>query len=415
MTARRTAQQETTRRRRVYGVAELLSGLNALFEDRVGRVWVRGEIGNLHRAGSGHSYFTLKEAEGQIRGVLFRTSGARLPFELEEGLEVLVYADVSVYEARGDLQLIVRQVEPVGRGALQLAFEQLRRRLDAEGLFDPARKRPIPQDPRHLGVVTSPTSAAVRDVIHVASRRSPAVPIMIGATRVQGEGAEFEIAAALDALAARPEIDLILLVRGGGSLEDLWAFNTEVVARAIARCRVPVVTGVGHETDFTIADWVADLRAPTPSAAVANVLPDRRAQAAALERIWGRLLASIAGRVRDARSRLAREEDGLRRGAPATRLALGRRELEALERRLARAIRREHQRALARMTGLGHRLAAISPLAVLRRGYALVRRLGEDRLVRAAGEVEIGDLLDVRLGEGRLRVVVERRVPGEAE
>jgi len=231
----------------VYTVAELLLGLRSLLEERVGRVWVVGELSNLHRARSGHLYFTLKDEAGQLRAALFRSAARRLAFEPEDGLEVLVYGELSVYEPRGDLQLIVRQLEPRGLGALQLAFEQLRARLSAEGLFDPDRKRPLPARPSKIGVVTSPTGAAIRDVLEVTGRRYPAASILIAPTRVQGIGAEHEIADAIDRLAAQPDLDLILLVRGGGSLEDLQAFNSEVVARAIARAAVPLVCGVGHE------------------------------------------------------------------------------------------------------------------------------------------------------------------------
>ena len=219
--------------RRFYRVSELLGGLNALLEERVGRVWVVGEIANLHRAASGHCYFTLKDDDGQMRAALFRRAAERIPFELENGLEVVAYAEVGIYTARGELQLVVHKVEPRGRGALQLAFEQLRGRLAEEGLFALERKRSLPEFPRRVGVVTSPTSAAVRDVIEVSGRRSPATALLISPTRVQGEGAEFEIVRALDAVARQPGVELVLLVRGGGSLEDLWAFNEEVVARAI--------------------------------------------------------------------------------------------------------------------------------------------------------------------------------------
>ena len=235
----------------------------------MGRVWVSGEISNLHEARSGHRYFTLKDDEGQLRAAFFRGAARTLRFDLEEGMEVRVYAEVSLYEARGDLQLIVREVEPVGQGALQRAFEQLKARLGAEGLFDEARKRPLPAIPRGVGIVTSETGAAVRDVVRVASDRFPGVPLRIVPTRVQGDGSEDEIAAALGDVADVPGIDVVLLVRGGGSLEDLWAFNTEVVVRAVVNCPLPVVSGVGHEVDFTLADAAADARAATPSAAAA--------------------------------------------------------------------------------------------------------------------------------------------------
>ncbi len=287
--------------RRILGVGQLIAGLQGLLEQRVGRVWVTGEISNLHQARSGHAYFTLKDEGGQLRAALFRGNASRIRFELEEGLEVVAEAEVSIYAARGDLQLIVRQLEPLGVGALQLAFEQLRKRLAAAGLFDAERKRPIPAFPRRLGLVTSPTSAAIRDVLQVAARRFPATPILISPTLVQGDAAPDQIAAAIARLAEVPDVDAILLVRGGGSLEDLWAFNTEVVAHAIARSRIPVVAGVGHETDLTIADLVADLRAPTPSAAAMQVLPDR----VELARLVGRDVRRLVGSHRPADRRPA--------------------------------------------------------------------------------------------------------------
>jgi exodeoxyribonuclease VII large subunit len=255
---------------RPFRVSELVGGLRELLEEEVGRVWVVGEISNLRRAPSGHCYFTLKDDQAQLRAALFRSAAVRLPFDPEDGLEVVVEAEVTVYAQRGDLQLIVRQMEPRGQGALQLAFEQLRARLEAEGLFDPARKRALPAWPRRVGVVTSPSGAAVRDVIQVSGRRMPGIALLIAPARVQGDGAEDEIAAALAALGRVPDVDVILLVRGGGSLEDLRPFNTERVARAIAAARVPVVAGVGHEADVSIADLAADARAPTPSAGSAS-------------------------------------------------------------------------------------------------------------------------------------------------
>ncbi|MFQ5426408.1 MAG: exodeoxyribonuclease VII large subunit, partial [Gaiellales bacterium] len=258
----------------VYTVAQLIGGVKRLLEERVGRLWVVGELSDVHIARSGHIYFSLKDETHRVRCALFRSAARGLEFEPEDGLEVLLYGDVSVYEARGDLQIVARRLEPRGRGAAQLAFEQLRRRLEADGLFDPARKRPLPELPARIGVVTSPTGAAIHDILEVTGRRFPAIPIVIAATRVQGDGAEDEIAAALDALSARGDVDLILLARGGGSLEDLRCFNTEVVARAVVRATVPVLCGVGHEVDVTIADLAADLRAPTPSAAAELAVPD---------------------------------------------------------------------------------------------------------------------------------------------
>lgn len=396
-----------SRKPRIFGVGQLLAGLSALLEDRVGRVWVVGEVSNLHRAGSGHVYFTLVDAEGQIRAVMFRSVSQRTPFEVEEGMELLAYAEVGVYAARGDLQLVVRQLEPRGKGGLQLAFEQLRRRLEAEGLFDEARKREIPHFPRRIGVVTSQTGAALRDVIEVSGRRFPSIPLLLVPTRVQGESAPREIVAALDAIARLGNVDVILLVRGGGSLEDLQAFNSEQVARAIHMCPVPVVCGVGHETDVTIADLVADARVPTPSAAAMHALPDGRALGAQLGRDFARLVRATRAQLAASRARLARERDALRVLAPAARLAAQRGRHRAASRALLRAGERAVERRRAQLAQLAGRLDSLSPLAVLTRGYALVRRRSDGAILRDSEQARAGDPLSIRLGRGSLEAVVD--------
>lgn len=400
--------ETATSARRVYPVGALLAGINGLLQDRVGRVWVQGEVSNLHRASSGHCYFTLKDDRGQIRAVLFRGSAQRMRFQLEEGIEVIVSADVGVYEARGDLQLIVKNVEPVGLGALQLAFEQLRRRLESEGLFDAERKRPLPEIPTRVGVVTSATSAALRDVIDVSGRRFPGAALLISATRVQGEGAEHEIAAALDLLVAQGNVDVILVVRGGGSMEDLWAFNSEVVARAIARSTLPIISGVGHETDVTICDLVADLRAPTPSAAAELALPDREALEAGIRGQIQRLVKSTMDLIEAARVRHARERDALRMLTPTARLAARRASFVAAARALGRLGRNLPVEGRARLGAQVARLDSLSPLAVLGRGYALVRRRADDAIVRRAEDVAVGDSLALRLAEAELEATVEK-------
>lgn len=437
----------------ILSVGELLGGLRRLLDERVGRVWVAGEISNLHSARSGHTYFTLKDAEAQVRAALFRGAARRLLFEPEDGLEVLVYADVEIYEARGDLQLIVRQLEPRGDGALRLAFEQLRRRLEAEGLFDPAHKRPLPPSPRRIGIATSPTGAAVRDVIQVTGRRCPAIPLLVAPTRVQGTGSEREVAAAIDALGEQQDVDVILVVRGGGSLEDLQAFNTEEVARAIARSPVPVVSGVGHEVDVSIADLVADRRAPTPSAAAELVVPDRESLRRMLDRDWRRLCRAGDALLERASARVDRGREAIALLAPSVRLAAQRRRLEGLAHALTRAARsqaeqRERLAGLARallagvraraarrerVEALGHalelavrarlaagraalgegaaRLEGMSPLAVLARGYAVVRRARDGEVVRRADQLAAGERLAVRVAEAELEAVVERARP----
>ena len=386
----------------IYTIGDLLSGIKLLLEQRVGRLWLVGELSNLHRASSGHLYFTLKGDGGQIRAALFRSAARRLAFDPEDGLEVLAYGDVTVYEPRGDLQIVVRRLEPRGQGALQLAFEQLRSRLEAEGLFDPARKRPLPRLPTRIGVVTSPSGAAIRDVIEVTGRRFPAAPLLIAATRVQGLGAEDEIAAALDAIGGREDVDLVLLVRGGGSLEDLQPFNTETVARAIVRSPVPVVSGVGHEVDLTIADLAADLRAPTPSAAAERVLPDRAALRSDLERDWRRLRRATAALLERLDSQLGRERDALRVLAPSARLAAQRSRLEAGARALERAVAAQLAGLRSRLAERAGRLESLSPLGVLARGYALVRRSRDGAIVRSADQVARGERLAIRVAEAEL-------------
>ncbi len=392
----------------MFSVGDVLEGLRGLLEDQIGRVWVAGEISNLRRAASGHSYFTLKDAAGQLRSVLFRGNARRIPFELEDGLEVLAEGELSIYAARGDLQLIVRQLEPRGQGALQLAIEQLRARLEQEGLFDPARKRPIPGHPRRVGVVTSPTGAAIRDVIEVSGRRAPATPLLIAATRVQGEGAEHEIAEAIARVARQPGIDVVLVVRGGGSFEDLLAFNSEVVARAIAASPVPVVAGVGHETDVSLADLAADLRAPTPSVAAERALPDREALRLAWQAAAGRLRAAILVRLDDAEADLGRHRAALRVAAPRARLEAAADRLAALGRALGRAAVGVARTAGARLGVAAGRLDSLSPLAVLGRGYAIVFAERDGSIVRRAAALAPGDPIRVRLAEGELRAEVRR-------
>ncbi|MDJ0787895.1 MAG: exodeoxyribonuclease VII large subunit, partial [Myxococcota bacterium] len=349
---------------RIFSVSELSGGLRELLEEEVGRVFVAGEIQDLFRARSGHSYFTLADDRAKLRAVLFRGAAARLPFDPEEGLEVVVEAGVSIYAERGDLQLIVRSLEPRGRGALQLAFEQLRARLSEEGLFDEARKRPFPELPRRVGVVTSPSGAAIRDIIQVSGRRFPGIPLLIAPTRVQGEGAEREVAAALAALADFDDVDVIVLARGGGSLEDLMAFNTEVVARAIRATRVPVVAGVGHETDVTIADLAADLRAPTPSAAVAAVMPDGDALREHLERELKSLVRAVLATRDEAGGRLALLRSALRAQAPEARLREQARRIAASRRVLAASLRGRIAPERARLSAASARLLRVSEALV---------------------------------------------------
>ena len=408
---RPTAASE--RERPILGIGQLIAGLKGLLEQQVGQVLVAGEISNLHEARSGHAYFTLKDEDGQMRCALFRGNAKNLRFSLEDGLEVVAEAEVSVYAARGDLQLIVRSLEPRGIGALQLAFDQLRKRLEAAGLFDEDRKRPIPTFPKRIGLVTSPTSAAVRDVLKVAARRFPATPILISPTLVQGDEAPEQIARAIERLADQPDIDVILVVRGGGSLEDLWAFNSKEVARAIGKSPIPIVTGVGHETDVTIADLIADVRAPTPSAAAMQALPDRESLASLVGRDVHRLLGAMETEIDTARARVESLAEVLRARSPQARVALARTREARASAASNHAMRRILDARRRRFGELAARLDALSPLAVLGRGYALARRAEDGGIVRRAADVVVGDELEVQLSEGAIGAVVTRLDPAD--
>ena len=436
----------------MFTVAELTLRLKARLEEAFPAVWVEGEVSNLRSPASGHAYFTLKDDLAQLRCVLFRGRGRRVRFELADGLQVLVFGGLDVYAARGEYQLVVELMEPKGLGALQLAFEQLKRKLDAEGLFDAARKRALPPFPRTIGIVTSPTGAALRDMLHIIGRRFAELRVLVVPVRVQGEGAPAEIVQALRDLGEVAGLDVVIVGRGGGSIEDLWAFNDERVARAIAACPVPVISAVGHETDFTIADFVADLRAPTPSGAAELVVREKLHVIRALADLYGRLTKAMRARVEQGRERtlvLARRRVLTE---PARALRDRHRRLDELAARLraaARAHRREitHRVALATnalsslhplarishgqavlgqlhgrlVAAGGHsvkasrhrfeaavgRLESLSPLAVLGRGYS-VTRLPAGTVVRRAVETRRGDAIEILLHEGALDARVER-------
>jgi len=434
------------RERQVYTVSELTGRLKAALEEAFPAVWVEGEISNLRTPGSGHSYFTLKDEGAQISAVLFRGRGRRVRFDLEDGMQVLAFGGLDVYAARGQYQLVVEMMEPKGLGALQLAFEQLKRKLEAEGLFDDGRKRPLPVFPRVIGVVTSPTGAAIRDILNIIGRRFGDLRILIAPVRVQGDEAPAEILQALINLQEVAELDVIIVGRGGGSIEDLWAFNDERVARAIVACRVPVISAVGHETDFTIADFVADLRAPTPSGAAELVVREKLSVVEALMDLYARLkqavTAEIAGyrervkylgrrrvltdparALRDLHRRLdelqgrlrlglrssqrqvghrvALATDGLRRSSPLARIAGGAALLTQLSGRLSASAGHSVKVSRSRFAETVGRLESLSPLGVLGRGYSLTR-LPSGAVVRSAGQVAVGDPLEILLHRGAL-------------
>jgi exodeoxyribonuclease VII large subunit len=418
--------------RAVWTVSELSRRLAATLDERFPAVWIEGEISNFKVYGSGHAYFTLKDANAQIRAVLFRNRGRRIRFEPGDGLHVLAMGSIEIYPQRGEYQLVVELLEPRGLGALQLAFDQLKARLAAEGLFDTGRKRALPRFPRKIGIVTSPSGAAIRDMLRVIKRRFGELHIVLAPCRVQGDGAAEEIAQGIRDLNALGDVDVIIAGRGGGSLEDLWAFNEETVARAIVASKAPVISAVGHEVDVTIADFVADLRAPTPSAAAELVVREKHAVVDTLAQLRARLERSAArplrdlerrvdeltaglrramrGEVRRASHRVALATRALRASDPVARVINDRHRLEGLESRLLASLTRRCDRARLRLRTAVGRLDSLSPLAVLGRGYSLTRTPSGD-FVRSTRQVNVGDEVRVLLHEGSLdaRVTATRK------
>lgn len=369
-------------------------------------VWVEGEVSNARPASSGHWYWTIKDGAGTFRCVMWKPVAASQTTLPADGLAFRFHGKVTLYERGGDVQLDVDVVEPAGQGDLWLAYDRLRRSLEAEGLFDAARKRPLPAYPMRIGVVTSPQAAALRDVAHAVQRRWPCAALIVAPARVQGSEAPAEIVAALGAI-ARAGVDVVLVVRGGGSIEDLWAFNDEAVARAIAACPVPTVSGVGHETDVTIADFVADVRMPTPTAAAERVTPDARELRQAVDDLSDRLARQLRWRLDGAAGQLAAAARRLALATPARALANARSSVAADRDRLRRALAARLALHRAQLEGYRQRLAALHPDAILRRGYAHVTRAADGRTVRRPADVAGGDGLRIRLAEGEVRAVVQ--------
>jgi exodeoxyribonuclease VII large subunit len=435
---------------RPLSVSEITAAIRETIDGSFGTIAVEGELSNCRQWSSGHIYFTLKDDAAQLRAVMFRTTARTLKFRPEDGMHVVARGRISVYEAKGEYQIVCDALEPHGLGALQAAFEQLKRRLQAEGLFDAARKRPLPVLPRRIGVVTSLDGAAVRDIVRVLVLRHPTARIVVRAARVQGDGAAEDLVRALGAVVRVPDVDVVIIGRGGGSAEDLWAFNDERLARAIAGCPVPVISAVGHEVDFTIADFVADVRAATPSNAAEIVVERADHFCARIDRAEGRLRAALAAAIarrRHAADRLAtrldhwpvrvvmRERDSrqltLRLSHAATaRVAAARQRIDALTRRLERRdaralvaalrartlaaggrlpdlIERRRLAAAGRARTLAARLDALSPLAVLGRGYALCWNADRTSIIRSAGALADGDRVRVTLADGEIGCRVE--------
>lgn len=397
---------------RILSVAELTEQIKDLLETSFPVVWVAGEISNLSQPRSGHCYLTLKDDQAQLPAVIWRGTAGRVRFELCDGLEVVCRGRLGVYAPHGRYQLIIEEIRPEGIGALELALRQLREKLAREGLFDPARKQPLPRFARRIAVVTSPTGAAIRDFLEILRRRWRLADVWVVPVRVQGEGAADEIAAAIQMVnrVSQP-IDCLVLTRGGGSLEDLWAFNEEIVCRAIFASRIPVVSAIGHEIDVTLSDLVADVRALTPSEAAERVAPAAEEITGLLAQYAGRMSAALRSRASAARSRLdvmARHHVFCR---PYERLHNLARRVDELELRHQRVIRGLVQLARRRADSLAAQLDSLSPLAVLGRGYSLTQRAADGRVVRHAGELTIGEQLNTRFAQGRALSRVENIDP----
>jgi exodeoxyribonuclease VII large subunit len=436
--------------RPIYTVSQLTAEIKTILERNFEHLWVEGEISNLRLPGSGHLYFTLKDESAQLRAVMFRLQRRLLKFEPDDGLQVICYGRLTVYELRGEYQIVLDHMEPKGLGALQLAFEQLKERLSKEGLFDPAHKKPIPHLPQRIGIVTSPTGAAIRDILQIIDRRFANVHILLYPVRVQGAGAAQEIAQAIDELNRWPGIDVIIVGRGGGSLEDLWAFNEEAVARAIFRSQIPIISAVGHEVDFTIADFVADLRAPTPSAAAELVVRNKVELVQSLESLGRRLhhagrtvlanrqerLSSFIHRLVDPRRRLSdvrlrlddlglrlanamrqslsRKQDRLKSRAdglihlyPGRRVTEHAQRVSQLSRQMAVALRTRLRLLRQRTEGCQGKLQTLSPLAVLERGYSIARLLPSRKVIRRASDLKMASRVNVKVHRGEFIARVE--------
>lgn len=389
---------------RILTVSEAVRAAKGRLEEEFGDVWVVGEVSGFRPSNAGHCYFDLKDDACVLPAVCFRHVALGFPFKIENGMALICHGQLSIYEKGGKFQIIVDSAEPKGIGALQLAFEQLKKRLEAEGLFDPRRKKSLPFCPRRVGVVTSPTGAAIRDIVHVLQRRFPNIEVTLAPTRVQGAGAAEEIAAAIRLLDLHGACDVLIVGRGGGSMEDLWAFNEEVVARAISAATTPIVSAVGHEIDFTIADFVADVRAPTPSAAAEIVVPARQ-----------ELLAAVRERRAQLTGALTRawERQGTtwhqwweRLKPPTARFRDWSQQIDSCRERMIFAMRAGWEQRRGQFGQLAAELQHLSPLAVLAKGYAVVTKKGTMRPITRIADVTGGDRVDIRFAEGVAEAVI---------
>lgn len=396
-----------TQEKHIYTVSELTKYLRQILENSFPAIWVEGEISNFTYHTSGHMYFSLKDAGSVIPCAMFKRSNERLKFKLKDGLKVIAFGKISVYEPRGSYQFIIEEMEPKGIGALQLQFQQLKEKLQKEGLFDQSHKVPIPNLPTKIGIVTSPTGAAIRDILNIARRRFSNIEIIIYPVRVQGEGSKDEIADAIRHFNALNNIDVMIVGRGGGSLEDLWAFNEEIVARAIYDSKIPVISAVGHEIDFTIADFVADLRAPTPSAAAELVIPRKDDLVNSITTNTTRLKNALVNIIDMMSQRLTRLRESYALKQPMKMVEQYEQMIDDLRKDMA--IRVEHlvTRRAERFNLLTQKLEALSPLSILNRGYSISARLRDGKIIKEVNDVTVGDKIETKLGKGKFISTVE--------
>jgi len=385
-----------------FTVSEISRGIRTSLEHKFSNIGVLGEISNVRKPSSGHIYLTLKDKNSQLQAVVFRNSASRIKFELKDGMEVISFGSITVYEPRGQYQLIINKIEPKGIGALQLAFQQLKEKLEKEGLFDSAHKKPLPFIPQKIGIVTSPTGAAIKDILNIIDRRFANVEILIYPVKVQGERAAQEIAEAITGLNSDSDIDVIIAGRGGGSMEDLWAFNEEVVARSIYRSRIPIISAVGHEIDITIADLVADKRALTPSEAGELVVPRKDLLIEKIEKFKARLLQSLTGKLRLSKEKLVRIGNSYAMKQPFDRLNRWQQRLDELAQRLNLKITHALNTEREKLSGIAGKLESLSPLNVLKRGYAITTRLENSKPLRNIIDLSKGDKIKINLSKGSI-------------
>ncbi len=442
----------SAQQRDIYSVSRLNSEVRAVLDVSFPLLWVEGEISNLARPSSGHIYFSLKDPHSQVRCAMFRMKRQRLRFEPENGMQVLVRARPNLYEARGDFQLNIEHMEPGGEGLLRQAFEELKLRLDKEGLFSAELKLPLPEFPKQIGIITSPSGAAIRDVISVLKRRLPSVPVVIYPVQVQGDGAATDVVQALQLANLRHECDLLIITRGGGSLEDLMAFNDEQVARAISTSKIPIISAIGHEIDFTIADFVADQRAPTPSAAAELATPDRREltdrvanltrhlinqitrqqhtmelhisnlqqrlnllhpgvqlgqKQQRLDELEQRMSLGMQSRMLQNQNQVHNLDTRLQSQAPGKLVSLFKQKTGELSRRMIFAANNLHRLQKQRLAAVTGSMNALSPLATLERGYSITTRLPEGEILDDAAILSAGDRVETRLAKGKIKCLVE--------